>query len=81
MTFLVSWRVSQTVPTFCPDFKSDPYTGKYPDVMCTVYHTKTVEVKMKKEFETMVQVKEFIKNRPPEMKEEDFIVKDLESKE
>jgi len=43
----VRWKVYLNVPTECPDYKPDPYTGQYPPSHCLVYHTKTIEKEMK----------------------------------
>ncbi len=63
-SWIVLWTVTVTVPTGCPDFVPDPYTGKYPTTRCGVWHTETTERNMSKIFETSKQAQLFILNAP-----------------
>ena len=38
----LTWKVDETIPTACPDYVPDPYTGEYPSTHCLVYHCKTI---------------------------------------
>lgn len=46
----LTWKVSITRPTACPDYQPDPYTGQYPTTHCAVYHSETVTEEKSKEF-------------------------------
>lgn len=58
------WFVTVTVPTECPDWKPDPYTGLYPSYHCAVYHCKTETKKMEKDFASEEEAKAFVKACP-----------------
>lgn len=60
----LTWKVSKTIPTECPDYKPDPYTGEYPTTHCLVYHCKTVTENKTAEFETEEEAKEFANKAP-----------------
>ena len=62
--WIVMWTLLVTVPTECPDFEPDPYTGEYPMVHCLVYHTKTIERKMEKRFDSKEEAEKFIADAP-----------------
>ena len=68
MKYLVNWLVTETVQDQCPDYKPDPYTGRYPNYHCAVNHTKQQTRSMDQLFETELEAKEFIKNAPEEIK-------------
>lgn len=74
MKFLVIWYVTSWVSMPCPDYKPDPYTGKYPTVSCAVNHGRNVTTKMEKEFAIKEEAESFIKNAPLGMREEDFML-------
>ena len=56
----LTWKVSYTRPTACPDYKPDPYTGQYPSTHCLVYHCETITESKSAEFETDEEVNNFI---------------------
>ena len=60
--FIVVWVITLTVPTSCPDYKPDPYTGEYPMMHCLVAHYKTITKNMRKEFKTKEEAQKFIDN-------------------
>ena len=64
LSWAVIWSITVTVPTECPDYKPDPYTGKWPMTRCSVYHSETIDRNMQKEFEVKEEAEEFIKNAP-----------------
>ena len=66
MKYILIWFVSQWVSTSCPDFVPNPYTGEYPNNRCLALHGRTVEVRMKREFNSMEELEEFKKGAPPE---------------
>lgn len=66
--WLVIWTLTMTVPAECPDFKPDPYTGRYPMTHCLVYHTKTVTKDMSKSFETKEEAEKFISDAPDDIR-------------
>lgn len=64
MTKIVTWKVKITVPTGCPDFKPDPYTGQLPAYHCAVAHFKKETLNKSAEFESQEDAELFIKNSP-----------------
>ena len=66
--YCVLWTVCETVPTGCPDYKPDPYTGEYPSTHCAVYHYKIITKSMKHFFPTEKEAREFIANAPDYMR-------------
>jgi len=64
MSITLTWKVSKTVPTACPDFKPDPYTGELPSTHCLVYHCETVTEKRSAVFATQEEADLFKKNAP-----------------
>lgn len=62
--YKVTWKVTKSVPTSCPDFKPDPYTGEYPSYHCAVYHCEQVTTDMSKEFETVQEALNFMSQAP-----------------
>jgi hypothetical protein len=62
--FLVSWVVSIWIPTQCPDYKPNVYTGQYPQSICSVNHGKYVNQEMSKEFKSLIKANKFIKDSP-----------------
>jgi|ERR1035437_340563 hypothetical protein len=60
----LTWKVDKTIPTACPDYQPDPYTGEYPTFHCLVYHCKTITESKTAEFETEEIAKEFISKAP-----------------
>ena len=61
----LTWKVDKTIPTGCPDYQPDPYTGEYPSTHCLVYHCKTVTESKNAEFETMKECEDFVSKAPP----------------
>ena len=58
------WKVDKTVPTQCPDFVQDPYTGEYPTTSCLVYHCKTITEERSQEFDTKENAVKFADKAP-----------------
>lgn len=67
-SWLVVWSVVVTVPTGCPDYKPDPYTGEYPSTRCAVYHCEQKTNHMEKWFATKEEAEKFIENAPDDIK-------------
>ena len=61
---ILSWKVDKTVPTACPDYKPDPYTGEYPTTHCLVYHYTTITEDRTAEFATDKEAKDFANKAP-----------------
>jgi len=61
---ILTWKVSKTIPTACPDYQPDKYTGEYPSMHCLVYHCKTITENKTTEFETEEKAKEFANKAP-----------------
>lgn len=61
---LLTWKAIKTVPTGCPDYVPNQYTGEYPSMHCAVYHCETITEVMSKEFMTEKDAKEFQKQAP-----------------
>jgi len=64
MKYIITWKVDKTVPTACPDYSPDPYTGGFPTTHCLVYHFKTITEDKNAEFENKELAIEFAKNAP-----------------
>ena len=60
----LTWKVSKTIPTVCPDYQPDPYTGEYPMMHCLVYHCKTITEDKTAEFEMNKEAEEFALKAP-----------------
>ena len=60
----LTWKVDKTIPTACPDYQPDPYTGEYPSFHCLVYHCKTITEDKTAEFPTEKEAKEFTNKAP-----------------
>lgn len=60
----VIWKTTNTVPTSCPDYVPDVYTGQYPAIHCSVYHCKEITEEKTATFESEERAQEFIKNAP-----------------
>ena len=60
----LTWKVDKTIPTACPDYQPDPYTGEYPSTHCLVYHCKTITENKSAEFKTMKECKDFASKAP-----------------
>lgn len=60
----LTWKVDKTIPTACPDYQPDPYTGEYPMTHCLVYHCKTITEEKTAEFSTEKEVREFVEKVP-----------------
>ncbi len=60
----LTWKVTKTIPTECPDYKPDPYTGEFPMRHCLVYHCKTVVEERAQSFETNEEARLFADNAP-----------------
>lgn len=60
----LTWKVSKTIPTACPDYKPDPYTGEYPSMHCLVYHCETITENKSAEFSTEKEAKDFADKAP-----------------
>ena len=60
----LTWKVDKTIPTDCPDYVPDPYTGKYPTFHCLVYHSKTITEDKTAEFKTNKEAEEFASKAP-----------------
>lgn len=60
----LTWKVDKTVPTQCPDYVPDPYTGQYPSYHCAVYHCKTVTEERTAEFATLKEAQQFADKAP-----------------
>lgn len=60
----LTWKVTFTRPTACPDYIPDPYTGQYPTTQCLVYHCETVTENKCAEFETEKNALEFASKAP-----------------
>jgi len=68
MKYLVIWVVVNWVSTPCPDWKPNPYTGRYPNTMCLVNHGRYEDTPMKSLFETREDAEAFIESAPEEIK-------------
>lgn len=68
MNWLVVWFLLSQVQTGCPDNSPNPYTGKYNDFVCSVYHTRTVAEFKHRCFETEGEANAFIEKAPKEVK-------------
>jgi hypothetical protein len=60
----LTWKVTYTKPTACPDYKPDPYTGQYPGTHCLVYHCETVTDSKTADFETEQKALDFASKAP-----------------
>jgi len=60
----LTWKVDKIIPTPCPDYVPDPYTGEYPSFHCLVYHCKTITETRTKEFSTKKEAVEFAEKAP-----------------
>src|SRR3990167_2183906 len=60
----LTWKVDKTIPTDCPDYVPDSYTGKYPTFHCLVYHSKTITEDKTAEFKTNKEAEEFASKAP-----------------
>lgn len=60
----LTWKVDKTVPTACPDYQPDSYTGEYPSIHCLVYHCKTFTEERSKEFSSKEEAQQFINKAP-----------------
>ena len=67
MMWIVLWTITVTVPTECPDYKPDPYTGQYPMMSCGVYHCETVNEDKSKSFKTREEAQAFIDSGPKDI--------------
>jgi len=61
---ILTWKVIKTIPTACPDYQPDKYTGEYPSTHCSVYHCETITENKTTEFETEEKAKEFARKAP-----------------
>ena len=61
---LLTWKVDKTIPTPCPDYKPDPYTGEYPSFHCAVYHCETITENKTAGFLTDKEAKDFASKAP-----------------
>lgn len=57
-----------SVPTECPDYKPDPYTGRYPMTHCLVMHYKTETKEMSRSFHTRQEAEAFVDGAPENIK-------------
>lgn len=64
MRYTLTWTVSKTIPTECPDYVPDPYTGEYPSYHCLVYHCKTVTENRGLSFKTKEEALSFAAKAP-----------------
>ena len=64
MRYNLCWKVKRTVPTECPNFKPDPYTGDYPNYHCAVYHIETIIEERSMRFEKAEELDKFRANAP-----------------
>ena len=60
----LTWKVDKTIPTACPDYVPDPYTGECPSFHCSVYHCKTITENKSSEFSTEKEAKDFADKAP-----------------
>lgn len=60
----LTWIVNKTIPTSCPDYTPDTYTGEYPSMQCLVYHCKTVTEHKEFDFETREEAEKFTEQAP-----------------
>jgi len=60
----LTWKVDKTIPTACPDYKPDPYTGEYPSFHCAVYHSTTITEERTAEFSSEKEAKDFASKAP-----------------
>lgn len=60
----LTWKIDKTIPTACPDYVHDPYTGEYPSFHCLVYHFKTIIENKSAEFLTEKEAKDFADKAP-----------------
>lgn len=65
MSVTLTWKVDKLVPTECPDFVPDPYTGEFPSTHCAVAHFREVTYEATKTFPDEVAAEMFRKNAPP----------------
>lgn len=63
MSYL-TWKVDKTIPTACPDYVPDPYTGEYPMTHCLVYHCKTITEDKSAELSNDKEAKDFASKAP-----------------
>ena len=68
MHWIVLWTLLTYVPTECPDFKPNPYTGEYPMTHCLVNHQKQVTKHFKRRFNTQSEAISFINKAPDDVK-------------
>jgi len=61
---ILTWKINKTVPTACPAYNPDPYTGEYPSFHCSVYHCKLITEERTKEFITKEEAKDFAAKAP-----------------
>ncbi len=65
--WIVSWVVRVWLTDPCPDYKPDPYTGKYPRIHCMVNHGHFEDKSMLAKFITEAEADGFISNGPKEI--------------
>ncbi len=62
--YTLTWKVYKTIPTACPDYQPDPYTGEYPTFHCAVYHCKTITEDKTTEFSSKKEAEDFAFKAP-----------------
>jgi len=62
--YTLTWKVDKTIPTACPDYVPDPYTGEYPSFHCAVYHCMTITENKSAEFATQDEALQFAAKAP-----------------
>jgi len=62
--YILTWKVDKTIPTACPDYQPDPYTGEYPMTHCLVYHSKTITEDKTAEFSSKKEAEIFAYKAP-----------------
>lgn len=55
----LTWSVTVVEPIPCPDYRPDPYTGQFQATHCAVYHCRTIQKQMEKEFSSKEEALEF----------------------
>lgn len=60
----LTWKVDKTIPTACPDYQPDPYTGEYPMTHCLIFHCETITENKTAEFPTGKEAKDFADKAP-----------------
>ena len=68
IAFIVVWTVTLNIPTECPDYRPDPYTGQYPSYSCAVMHYKTVTEEKSAMCTSRESAEKFIADAPAEIK-------------